>query len=293
MSGGPSGIFAPVTTPFDPHTGDFAPVAAQDNARRLAGDGLAGLVVGGSTGEAPLLDAAELCRAVAAAREAVPADRRIAAGAGAESTRACVALCRATAAAGADLVLVRPPGYFAESHSRASLETHFRSVADASPVPVLVYNIPKYTRLPLEPELIHALADHGNIVGIKDSSGDLGVFAAYRAAAPRWAALTGSAGRLGEALALGASGGIVGVACFAAARCVALYRAFAAREAEDIAGRQHVLAQFDREIVTAYGPAGVKVAMDAVGLYGGVVRPPLAELDADERQRVARLVRGD
>jgi 4-hydroxy-2-oxoglutarate aldolase len=287
-----AGVFAPLTTPFDRDTGDVALDRLRGNTARLCADGLAGIVVGGSTGEAPLLELDELCRLVAAARDAAPAAAQVLAGTGAESTRRAVALTRAAAAAGTDAVLVRPPGYFAAGHTTATLAGYFRALADASPVPVLVYNIPKYTHLPLPPDLIHQLTDHANIVGVKDSSGDLKNLAAYRAAAPRWSVLVGSGAHLVAALEGGCDGGVVGIACFAADRCVALYRAFAAGDGGRAATLQRALAPLDQEIVGRLGPAGVKAAMDAVGdgLYGGPVRPPLAPLAAEDRDRVARLL---
>ena len=292
MSARFAGVFAPLTTPFDPDTGDVAPDRLRRNTARLCADGLAGIVVGGSIGEAPLLELDELCRLVAAAREATPASGRVLAGTGAESTRRAVALTRAAAAAGAEAVLVRPPGYFSAAHTTASLAQYFRALADASPVPVLVYNIPKYTHLPLPPDLIHQLTDHENIVGVKDSSGDLANLVAYRAAAPRWSVLVGSGRLLVAALEGGCEGGVLGIACFAAGRSVALYRAFEAGDREQAAALQRELGTFDHEIVGKLGPAGVKAAMDAVGggLYGGPVRPPLAPLAAPDRERVARLL---
>lgn len=288
-----AGILAPVTTPFDAVTGDVAEAAVRRNVERHLADGLDGVVVAGSTGEAPLLDADEVRRLVAVARPAVPRDRWLVAGTGAESTRQTAALCRAAAAEGVDLVLVRPPGYFAAAHSPRSLADHFRAVADESPVPVLVYNIPKYTHLPLPAALLQELGDHPGIVGAKDSSGDVQNLAAYRAAAPRWSLLVGSCSLLQAALEMGCDGGVVAVACFAAARCAELYRAFRTGDKARVEALQRALVPLDKEIVGRLGPAGVKAAMDAAGLAGGAVRPPLAPLPDGERDRVARLVRGD
>ena len=290
-----AGVFAPVTTPFDASTGELAPRAFRGNLSRLLSEGLAGVVVAGSTGEAPLLDQDEVRRLVEWSRLSMPDGRWLIAGSGAESTRQAIALARAVAAAGADLVLVRPPGYFAAAHSRASLGDYFRAVADASPVPVLVYNIPKYTHLTLEPELLSDLAGHERIVGVKDSSGDLKNLEAYRRAVPGWVVLVGSTSLLSAAVALGCSGAIIGVSCFAARRCVELYDAAVGGEAARAAELQQPLAMLDREIVGKLGPAGVKAAMDSAGggLYGGPVRAPLAPLSPGEREHVARLVAGD
>lgn len=288
-----AGIYAPIPTPFDPATGDVAPLHLRQNIARLLTDGLDGIVVAGSTGEAPLLDPDEQQRLVAWAREAISDGARLIAGTGAESTRQTIALTQGAAAAGADAVLVRPPGYFATAHTPASLVAHFRAVADASPVPVLIYNIPKYTHLPLAPALLQQLAGHERIVGIKDSSGDLKNLAAYREAVPRWTVLAGSASLLYPGLELGCQGGVVGVACFAGRLCVSLVAAFQGGDRVAAGGMQERLVPLDKEIVGKLGPAGVKAAMDAVGLYGGPVRPPLAPVPAADRERVTALVRGD
>jgi 4-hydroxy-2-oxoglutarate aldolase len=284
-----AGVLAPLCTPFDPKSGDVAPGAVTTNIARLLADGLSGFLMAGSSGEAPLLERDEQRRLIATARAAIPAERHLLAGTGAESTRQAIALARDAAAERADAVLVRPPSYFTAGHSTASLAAHFRAIADASPIPVLVYNIPKYARLPLAPELLSGLAAHPNIVGVKDSSGDPENLAAYRRAVPEWTVLVGSASLLRHALALGCDGGIVGVACFAAKACVDL-ATLCARGDAGAAAQQERVAQLDREIVGKLGPAGIKAAMDAVGLVGGPVRPPLAPLEPAVRAGVAQLL---
>ena len=288
-----NGVFAPITTPFDTATGDVAPGPLRRNAERLLAEGVAGIVVGGSTGEAPLLDPGELRVAVAAVRDVLSDGAWLIAGTGAESTRHTIALTQAAAADGADAVLVRPPAYFGAAHSPATLVTHFRAVADASPVPILIYNIPKYTHLPLAAALLQQLAGHERIAGVKDSSGDLKNLAAYREAVPAWTVLAGSASLLYPALELGCQGGIVGVACFAPRLCVSLVLEFAAGNRAAAGAIQERIVPLDKEIVSRLGPAGVKAAMDAAGLHGGPVRPPLAPVSPSDRERVAALVRGD
>lgn len=283
------GILAPVTTPFEPGTGELALRLAVQNVQRLLANGLNGIVVAGTTGEAALLEPDEQRRLVGALRPVVPGDRWLLAGTGAESTRAAIALSRAAAAEGADAVLVRPPSYFSAAHSADSLGAYYRAVADASPVPVLVYNIPKHTRLPVPPELLNRLAAHGNIVGAKDSSGDLENLHAYRAAVPGWSLFMGSASLLVPALEAGCVGGIVAVACFASAMSAELLATFRAGNYGRSGTLQARLAKLDKEIV-ARGPAAIKAAMDAVGLYGGPVRDPLAPLAAPERERIGQLL---
>ena len=295
MNGGWGGVFAPIPTPFDPATGDIAPAQLRQNISRLLGVGLNGIVIAGSTGEAPLLDSEEQRQLVGCAREAMHdgGGAQLIVGTGAESTRQTIALTKSAAAEGADAVLVRPPGYFAAAHTVAALVAHFRAVADASPVPVLIYNIPKYTHLPLDPTLLEQLVGHERIVGVKDSSGDLKNLGAYRKAVPTWTVLVGSASLLFAALELGCQGGIVGVACFAGRLCTSLVASFQSGDRTAAGAMQDRLTPLDKEIVGKLGPAGVKAAMDAVGLYGGPVRPPLAPVTAADRERVTALVRGD
>ncbi len=285
-----AGVFAPIPTPFDSATGDIAPVHLRHNVVRLLEAGLDGIVVGGSTGEAALLDAEEQRRMVAWVRDALPDRSWLLVGTGAESTRQAVALTRAAAAEGADAVLVRPPSYFAAMISPATLADYYRAIADASGVPMLVYNIPKYTHLPVAAALLQQLATHPNIVGVKDSSGDAKTLAAYRDAASGWSVFVGSGSLLYAALELGCDGGILGVACFAAAACADLLAAFRAGDRARAGKLQERLGPLDKEVVGKLGPAGVKAAMDAVGLYGGPVRAPLAPVAPGERARVAKLV---
>ncbi len=286
----PSGVLAPITTPFDPASGDVTAVQLRRNVASLMAAGLDGLVVAGSTGEAAALDPEEHSLLIDVARDALPDGRWLLAGTGAESTRQAVTLTRAAARAGADAVLVRPPAYFAAGTTPATLADYFRAVADASPVPVLIYNIPKYTHLPLAAGLLRQLASHDNIVGVKDSSGDAKNLAAYRDAAPGWSVLAGSGSLLYTALEMGCDGGVLAVACFAAALCADVYAAFRRGDRERAGGAQQRLAPLDKEIVGKFGPAGVKAAMDAVGLYGGPCRAPLAPVPSPERERLARLL---
>jgi len=187
-------------------------------------------------------------------------------------------------------VLVRAPAYFGPGLTPVALAAHFLRVADASPVPVVVYNIPKYTHVLLHDSVLRTLAGHERVIGFKDSSGDLKVLANFRAAAPRLRALVGSGSLFYPALELGADGGVLAIACFAAERCMDLYRAFRADDRRAAGAVQERLTPLAREIVGELGVPGVKAAMDLVGLPGGPVRPPLAPLDARQRARVADLL---
>ena len=284
------GVLVPLTTPFDRETGDVAPVALRQLARDVIARGLAGVVVAGSTGEGPMLDEDETVGLVEFLREVVPDDRWLIAGTGAESTRATVRLSERAAAAGADAVLVRPPAYYGPTLSPQALVDHFQRVADRSPVPVILYNMPKYTHVMLQDGLLRAVADHPQVAGFKDSSSDLKVLAGYRAAAPRLKALVGSGSLFYPALEMGADGGVLAVACIAPDRCQALYRAFRADDRRAAGAEQEALTPLAKEIVGGLGVPGIKAALELIGLPGGPARAPLAPLDAKQRARVAELM---
>lgn len=281
------GVIAPIPTPFDRETGGSAPVVLRHVARALLGAGLDGIAVAGSTGEGELLDEAERTQLVEWLRDVVPDDKWLIAGTGFESTRATVRASQAAAAAGADAVLVRPPSYFGGILTPAQFAYHYATLADQSPVPVIIYNIPKFAHVALPDAVLRAVADHERIIGFKDSSGDLKVFSAFRAAAPRFVALMGSGHLFYPALEMGAAGGVLAMACFAAEACAALYRAFRAEDRPTAGAWQERLTPLAKEIVGALGPAGIKAAMEEVGLGCGPVRPPLVDLDARQRARVA------
>lgn len=281
-----TGVLAPMVTPFDA-AGDVDPAAAAALARAHLAAGLHGVLVAGSSGEAALLDDDERVRLVAAVRDVVPATRWLLAGVGSESTRQTVRRARQAADAGADAVLVVAPHYYGRRMTDAALAAHFAQVADASPVPVLLYNIPVYAHLTLSPTLVARLAAHPNVHGMKDSAGDLDALAGYLAArGPTFRVLTGHAGTFRQALALGVDGGILAASLFAPALALGVYDAARSGDAVQSEALQARLAPLAREIVAALGPAGLKAAMALVGLDAGVPRAPLLPLDAAERAHV-------
>jgi 4-hydroxy-2-oxoglutarate aldolase len=286
------GVLSPVTTPFDAR-GEVDLAALQRNVTAHIGAGVRGIVVGGSTGEAALLDERERAGLVEAARRVVPSDRLLLAGTGAESTRAAVRLARHAAERGADAVLVVAPHYYgATAMTAAALAAHYRAIADASTVPVVLYSIPKYMHFSLAPQLVHELSTHGNVAGIKDSSGDPDLLSVYlNHQTDSFAVMTGSGQLLQLALAMGARGGILAVSLFAAPLALDVWRAATGGDtalAERLQGRLTPLA---RTIVGELGVPGVKAALDLVGLMGGAPRPPLMPLGRVEQRRVGELLR--
>ncbi|HEX7242031.1 MAG TPA: dihydrodipicolinate synthase family protein [Longimicrobiaceae bacterium] len=282
-----SGVFAPATTPFDPVTGELDLVGLRANARAWLRAELAGLVLFGSTGEGLLLDEDERTRALEAVRE-LAAGRLLLAGTGAESTRAAIRLTRAAAAAGADAVLVHPPAYYRPQMTPEALREHFTAVADASPVPVVLYQVPpRFSTVELPAGLVAELSHHPNVAGIKDSTGDLKTLAALAGACERsCAVLVGSGDALYGALEVGARGGILAVALLAPDACAEAYAAFVAGDAARAGRLQERISPLHRKVVGALGVPGVKAALDELGMHGGPPRSPLRPLRAKEREGV-------
>jgi 4-hydroxy-2-oxoglutarate aldolase len=269
------GVMGPMVTPFK--SDESLDLEAFDlNVRAHLAAGLDGLLVAGSTGEAALLGDDERRVLTELARSIIPSDKTLLVGTGAESTRHCIERCRDAARAGADAVLVVAPHYYSSSMTPEAVKAHYTRVADKSPVPVLLYNIPKYMHYRLEPELIADLAKHGNIRGMKDSAGDMTFFARYvESNSETFDVLTGHGGTFSTALKLGGRGGILAVALFAADLAVEVWRAHNEGRAADADAAQKPLVPLAAEIVARMGVPGVKAAMDRIGLRGGHVRLPL------------------
>jgi 4-hydroxy-2-oxoglutarate aldolase len=278
-----SGIFAPVTTPFLP-SGEADAPALEANLRRWLQAPFAGVVLFGSTGEGPLLDEDEKVRLTAGARGLLDGGRLLLAGTGTESTRATIRASAAVAAAGADAVLVQPPAYFRPAMTQRALADHYRAVADASPVPVILYQAPpRFSTVELAPELVAELVPHPNIIGIKDSHGDPATLAALvKACGSQGQVLAGSGAVLLQALQAGAVGGILAVALLMPRQCADLYLAYREGRLEDAATLQARIAPLHQAVVAALGIPGMKAALDALGMQGGPPRPPLLPLPQGE-----------
>ncbi len=284
-----TGIFPPIPTPFQGDEIAFDRLAA--NLDRWNSTGLAGLVVLGSNGEFVLLDEKEKRDLIAFVRERTPRDRRVIVGTGCESTRATINLTRAAARLGADGALVVNPSYYKESMTEAVLERFYRDVADASPIPVMLYNMPRNTGINLSTGLILRLAEHPNIVGIKDSGGNIVQISEVIAGAPEgFSVFAGSGSFLLPLLVMGGAGGTLAVANVVPDVCVAIYRHFQAGELEEARALQRRILDLNRAVTAGYGVAGLKAALDLVGYYGGAPRPPLLPVGNDARARIRQIL---
>ena len=289
------GIYPPIPTPFD-DDGRLALDRLETNIERwnAAVPGLSGYVTLGSNGEAPHVDGEEALQLVAAARKAARPDTQVIAGTGQLSTWATVEATKRAADAGADAVLVVTPYYYKGRMTDAALKRHYFAVADASPVPVLIYNVPANTGFNIPVSVVPELAAHDNIFGIKDSLGDVNQLAEMVRLTQemKFEVLSGNYGAMLPAMTFGLTGAILAVANVAPAECVSIYEAArAGRWAE--AGALHLrLLPVARAVTTQYGVPGLKAALDVLGYFGGMPREPLLPLSDDARDDLAKILRG-
>jgi len=276
-------------TPFK--DGEVDEAAIRKNVRHWMTTGLGGIVALGTNGEASLLDDDEADRVLGAVRSEVPAGRTLIAGVGRESTRATIAAARRAAAAGADAVLARTPSFYRAHVAVPALVAHYTALADASPVPVLLYNYAAFTGVNLAPETIARIAEHPNVAGLKETSTDGAQFAELSAAVPaRFTVMAGSAPGVYAALCAGAQGAILAVACVTPELCLELFdHARQGRFAQALECQQR-LTPLARAVTTGYGVAGLKAAMDLCGLTGGDPRPPLAPLAREGAEKIRSLL---
>jgi 4-hydroxy-2-oxoglutarate aldolase len=285
------GIYPPIPTPFRT-SGELALDELGRNLAWWSTTGLAGFVVLGSNGEYVALSEREKLELIRAARDAVPAAQAVIAGTGMEGTGETIRLSRAAAELGADAVIVVTPHYYRSRMDAQALLAHYRAVADAVPVPLLLYNVPANTGLDMPAEVVLRLAEHPNIAGIKDSSGNIAnMTEVLRGKPERFAVLAGSASFLLPALALGAAGGVVALANVAPRETVALDAAFARGDLAEARRLQLRLLPVNQAITARWGVPALKVALDLLGRYGGPPRLPLLPLGAAERERLAAILR--
>ena len=284
------GVFPALVTPFGSDE-TVSLTAVKDNIQRYNATGVAGYVVLGSTGESVMLSRDEADSLLVAAREAAAPEKLLIAGTGAESTAETIARTKRAAAIGYPVALVKTPYYYKPVYRAETYIRHYRAVADASPIPILLYSVPQFTGITLETPEILALAAHPNILGIKDSSGNVQrVGEIVAGAGSAFTVLTGGAAVIYPALVVGARGAVLALAAALPERCAELYELAQRGEHEQARRLQHLLVRASKSIVSENGIAGVKYAMDLRGYQGGLPRLPILPLTEERKRAVAEVV---
>jgi 4-hydroxy-2-oxoglutarate aldolase len=282
-----SGVFPALTTPFSAD-GSVSVEDIKHNIAKYNTTGLAGYVAIGSTGESVLLSRKEIDTVLVAVKESAAPSMRLIAGTGAESTAETIDRTKRAAEVGYHVALVKTPYYYKPMYKPEVFIAHYRRVADASPIPVMLYSVPQFTGVALEAPEVGVLAQHPNIIGIKESSGNVQRAAEMLAAVPSsFQVLVGSASMMFPSMILGAVGSILALASAMPEQCVALFEAARKGEMETARALQATILPSSKVIVSQCGIPGVKYAMDQAGYRGGLPRLPLMPLQ-EEQKRVIR-----
>ncbi len=287
-----NGIYPPLPTFFDEQD-ELDLVTLRRHIQRLAETGITGYVVMGTNGEAVHLTTGERAQIIETARDAGGENTPLLAGCGEQSTRATIANCQQAARSGADIALVLPPFYFKGRMDSRTLIAHYRAIADNSPLPVVIYNMPASTGgLDLDAATICTLAEHHNIIGVKDSAGNMVKLAQICSETPsRFRVFAGSAGYLLPALAVGAVGAVAALANVFPREVCRLQELFIDGKLEEARLLQARLAPANTAVTATYSVPGLKAALELTAGYGGRPRSPLLPLTEQERKQLAEILR--
>jgi len=285
-----NGIFPPVTTPFMDDKVAYDKLAS--NIEKYGQTGLKGIVVLGSNGEYVSLSEEEKRKVVETVVQATPDHMSVIAGTGCESTRETIRLTADCAVAGAHAALVVTPHYFGGKMSDAALIKHFTTVADHSPIPILLYNVPQFTHVNLTVNVVAQLSGHPNIIGIKDSTGNviqLGEFLHQVDADFR--ILVGTASALYGALTLGCVGGVLALANVTPETCVKIHGLVQEGDYKAAQQIQLKMIPVNKAVTAIYGIAGLKTALDMLGYFGGEPRAPLLPSSDEAKTAIENILK--
>ncbi|PIK61928.1 putative 4-hydroxy-2-oxoglutarate aldolase, mitochondrial isoform X1 [Apostichopus japonicus] len=288
------GIYPPIPTPFDDKEEIDYP-ALQRNIEKWSKIPFRGLTVHGSNGEYTFLTTDERIDMVKKVRSWLPKDKLIIAGAGCESTRCTIKMSERMAKVGADAVLVITPSYYKGGMTSEALTNHFVKVADASPVPVILYNVPKFTTIELTVEAILALAKHKNIIALKESSGNVAKIGhiVHWTKGEDFTVLAGSADHILQSHVIGASGGICALANVLGEEVCRLYELCRTGDITAATLLQQKLIGPNAAVTSKFGVPGLKFAMEQFGYYGGDPRSPLLPLAKEKQSLLLSLFQED
>jgi len=286
-----AGCFPPIPTPFDDR-GRVDPDHLALNLEKWQKTPLNGMVVLGSNGEAALLKTEEKLEIWKTAGQVIGPGRLFIAGTGCDATGETVELTESAARSGAHAAMVVTPYYYKSRMDHRALMTHYTAIADRSPIPIILYNVPAFTGIDLNADTIVELARHPNIIGLKESSGNVVKMGevVFRSA-DAFQVLAGSGSFLLPALAVGAVGGVMALAAVAPHALAEIVQAFQKNDMTHARDMQLSLIAANAAVTSRFGIPGLKAALDRIGMYGGPVRPPLRPLDKDQEAALDRIMR--
>jgi 4-hydroxy-2-oxoglutarate aldolase len=283
------GLLLPITTPFKT-SGAVDLDGLRANIRRWNQTPIIGYVILGSTGERVHLDETEYMQVVEAARSEVSAEQVFIVGAGQQSTLGTIKEIRRVASAvSVDAVLVITPHFYRPSITQTKLVDYYEQVAGESPVPIILYSMPALTGVKIEPETAARLSTHANIIGIKDSSADVGMLReTVRLVPNHFAVLTGNGTVVADGLVVGACGAILAVGCVVPNLCAEIIEAVRIGNNDRTTELQTRLTPLAEAVTTRFGLGGLKAALEMQGYAGGAVRAPLQDANDETREAIRR-----
>ena len=283
------GIYPPIVTPFLKE--DVAYHYLTKNIEKLNKSGIKGVVVLGSNGENVFLSEEEKIEVVQTVITSASKEMTIIVGSGCESTRETIHLTNKMAKLGAHAALIVTPSYYGSKMNDESLVNYYSNVAEKSEIPILLYNVPKFTGVNVSKEAVSTLSKHPNIIGIKDSSGNVNQLGQYlNCVDADFNVLVGTAGALFGALTLGCKGGVLALANIVPEKCVDIYRLVQEGKMEEARGLQLRMIPVNFAITATYGISGLKYAMDLLGYQGGEVRSPLLPTKPGEQDKIRNIL---
>ncbi len=283
------GIFPPITTPFI--NGELSIDKLECNISKWNKTELGGYVVMGSNGESVFLTREEKLKLVEATKKFAPSNKLIIAGTGSDSIKDTISLTNEAAERGADFSLVLTPSFYKSEMKHDSFVKYFTIVADAIKIPVIIYNVPKFTGVDIDVETIAKLSQHSNIVGIKNSSENARQITEFAASTKKdFAVIVGTASMIFSGITSGAVGGIVALANIAPNECVQIQRLIENGKLNEALQLQQRMIPVNKAVTAKYGVAGLKAAMDMLGYFGGEPRAPLSQLADSDKENLKKIL---
>ena len=283
------GIMPPIATPFINNEVAFDKLA--QNFSKWNKTGLSGYVVMGSNGESVFLTRQEKLKLIEAAKKNIPEDKLFIAGTGSDSIKETISLSNDAADRGADYVLILTPSFYKSEMKPVVYIKYFSAVADKTKIPVIIYNVPKFTGVDIEAETVAKLAEHKNIAGIKNSSENIRQTTEMIDQTPKdFAVIVGTASVLYSGLSAGADGGILALANIAPKECVQIQKFIEEKKYLEALELQKNMLPVNKAITAKYGVAGLKAAMDMLGYFGGEPRAPLSALNNSNKKLLKQIL---
>ena len=284
------GIMPPIATPF--LNNEVAYNKLKENLARWNKTELSGYVVFGSNGESAYLTRDEKLKLIETVKLNIPAGKHLIAGTGLDSIKETISLTNEAAESGADTALILTPSFYKSQMKHDTFIKYFTEVADNSEIPLLIYNVPKFTGVNIEAETVALLAEHPNIIGIKNSEENVARLSEIINLTPKdFITLVGTASVLYPGLCMGAKGGVLALANIASDQCIQIYNYVPEGKHSEAKFLQMKILEANKAVTAKYGVAGLKAALDLTGYFGGEPRSPLSGLTKTQKENLTNILK--